>query len=168
MAPTLLRAAQWKRLPLSLTLAVLSIATLPAAWYWWSVERLSAQNLQQTSQRESVMAPLEGQVSQHLAGWKSAQANVASVQEKIKSLGESPDQWSHRSITIENQRMSRTDVEVYLRDLVTNDRNLLVPSTINIRVAKPDDSVFVVHQGLDSADALIVTIKADLYTRGAS
>ena len=168
MSVTLLRAAQRKRLPLSLVLAVLSIATLPAAWYWWSVERLSAQALQQASQRELIMSPLESQVSQNVAGWKSAQSNVASVQEKIKTLGEAPDQWSHRSITIENQRMSRIDVEVYLRDLVTNNHNLLVPSTISIRAAKPGDSVFIVHQGLDGADALIVTIKADLFTRGAS
>ena len=168
MASDLLRSEKGKRWSFSLILAMLSVLTLPAAWYWWSLERLSALDLQQTRQRESVMAPLESQVGTHLSSWKAAQANVASVQEKIKAMGETPDQWPHRSITIDNQRMSRVEVEQYLRDLTNDDRNLLVPTTINVRAAKAGESVFLLHQGLDRADALVVTIKADLYTRGAS
>ncbi|MFZ4480732.1 MAG: hypothetical protein ACOYNZ_12655 [Rhodoferax sp.] len=144
---------------------MLSVAALPGAWYWWSVERLSAQGLRQTLQREAVVAPLEKQVLSHLADWKSAQANIASVQERIKSMGETPDQWSHRTITIDNQRMSRVEVERYLNDLGTDQNNLLVPAGINVRAAKPGESIFATHRGQDSADALTVTIKAELYTR---
>lgn len=118
-------------------------------------------------QRASVMLPLEGQVNAHLAAWAGAQANVADVKEKIRSVGEWPELWARRTITIENQRMSRAEVEKYLGELANNDRSLLVPSTINIRVAKPAESVFVAHQGLDSAEALVVTIKAELYTRSS-
>ena len=168
MARDLFRMAQGKRWPLSWVLAALSVATLPAAWYGWSVERLSARSLQQSIQRETVMAPVEGQVASRLSSWKTAQANVATVQEKIKSIGETPDQWSHRSVTIDNQRMSRIELEQYLRDLTTDDRNLFVPTTVNVKAAKADSSIFVLHQGMDSSDALVVTIKADLYTRGAS
>ena len=162
------RFARWKRLPLSWGLAVLSVAALPGAWYGWSLERQSALELQQALQREAVMAPLESQVADHLASWKTAQANVASVREKIKSMGEMPEQWSHRTITMDNKRMSRVEVERYLRDLGNDGRNLLVPTSINIQAAKPGESVFAVHKGQDSADALIVTIKAELYTRGGS
>lgn len=160
-------AVKAKRWQLSWVLAMLSIAALPSAWYWWSFERLSARELQQTLKREAVVGPLETQVNSHLAGWKAAQANVASVQEKIKKMGETPDQWSHRTITIDNQRMSRVEVERYLQELSTDERNLLVPASINVRAAKPGESIFVSHQGQDSADALVVTIKAELYTRSA-
>jgi hypothetical protein len=157
-----------KRWGLTWLLAVLSIAALPLAWYWWSLERVSARELQQVRTRESVVAPLESLVNTHLAGWKTAQANVASVQEKIKSMGEAPDQWSRRTITIDNQRMSRQEVEKYLRDLTNDERNVLVLNTLSIRAAKPAESVFATHKGQDSPDSLVVIIKADLYTRGAS
>ena len=114
------------------------------------------------------MAPLESQVIDHLASWKTAQANVASVREKIKSMGEMPDQWSQRTITMDNKRVSRIEVEHYLRDLSNDGRNMLVPAIINIQAAKPGESVFAIHKGQDSAEALIVTIKAELYTRGGS
>jgi hypothetical protein len=167
MAGELLRSLKGKHWSLSMILAMLSVFTLPAAWYWWSLERLSALDLQQTRQRESVTAPLASQVGSRLSSWKAAQANVASFQEKIKSMGETPAQWSHRSITIDNQRMSRVEAEQYLRDLTNDDRNLLAPTTISIRAAKAGESVIVEHKGLDKSDALVVTIKADLYTRGA-
>jgi hypothetical protein len=162
------RFTNWKRLPLSWGLAVLSVAALPGAWYGWSLERQRAHELQRSLQREAVMAPLESQVIDHLASWKTAQANVASVREKIKSMGEMPDQWSQRTITMDNKRMSRIEVEHYLRDLSNDGRNMLVPAIINIQAAKPGESVFAIHKGQDSAEALIVTIKAELYTRGGS
>ena len=167
MSDALFRAKKEKRWPLFLILAMLSVFTLPAAWYWWSFERLNALDLRQTRQRESVMAPLESQVGSRLANWKTARADVASVQEKIKAMGETPEQWSHRSLMIDNQRMSRVEVEQYLHGLTNDDRNLLAPTAINIRASKAGESVFVRHKGLDKADALVVTIKADLYTRGA-
>lgn len=157
-----LKSARWQ---LPWVLALLSVAALPGAWYWWSLERLSARALQQTLQREAVVAPLESQVTTHLANWKAAQAGVTAVQEKIKTSGEAPQQWSQRSITIDNQRMSRVEVERYLRELRTDERSLLVPSSLNVRAAKPGESIFAAHQGQDSADALVVTIKAELYTR---
>ena len=160
-------AVKSKRWQVSWVLAMLSVAALPSAWYWWSLERLSARALQQTLQLEAVVAPLENQVTAHLSNWKAALSGVAAVQEKVKTSGEAPQQWSHRSITIDNQRMSRVEVERYLRELRTDERNLLVPSSLNVRAAKPGESVFAVHQGQDSADALVVTIKAELYTRSA-
>lgn len=166
MSDVMFRVMSNKRWPLSWVLAAMSVVTLPAAWYGWSFERLSVHDLQQLNQREAVMAPLESQVALRLSSWKSTQANITSVQEKIKAIGETPEQWSHRSITIDNQRMSRVEVEQYLHGLVTNDRSLLVPATINVRAVKAGESVFVSHQGLDSSDSLMVSIKADLYTRG--
>ena len=168
MTPEPLRTSKGKRWSLYLILALASVLTLPAAWYWRSIERLKALDLQQVRQRESVMAPLEAQVSARLLRWKAAQANVTMLQEKVKVAGETPDQWSHRGITIDNQRMSRVELEHYLRDLTTDQRNQFVATTINVRVAKVGESVFVVHQGKDSADALVVTIKANLYTRVGS
>jgi hypothetical protein len=155
---------QWIRV--SWVVAMLSIFALPAAWYWWSYERVSARQLQQLHQRELVLAPLESKVSSRLAGWKSVQASLASVKEKIKATGESPDLWTRRTITIDNQHMSRVEAEQYLRDLTNNEHNLLVPAAILVRASKPGESVFTSHQGQDGADALLVTIKADLYTRG--
>ena len=161
-------AVKSRRWQLSWTIAVLSVAALPAAWYWWSLERLSASELQQTLRREAVVAPLEGQVNSHLSSWKAAQANLASVQERVKTMGEVPNQWSRRTITIDNQRMSRVEVESYLLSLRNDQRTLLVPSSIHIRASKPGESLYVTHRGQDSADALVVTIKAELFTRGAS
>lgn len=149
----------------SWVMAMISVLALPAAWYWWSYERASARELQQLRKRESVLAPLESQVSTRLAGWKSAQANVASVQETIKSTGETPGQWTRRTITIDNQNMSRVEAEQYLRDLTNDERTLLVPTALLVRALKPNESVFTIHQGQDSMGALVVTIKADLYTR---
>lgn len=160
-----LRTSKGKRWSLYLMLAMLSVVTLPAAWYWRSLERLSALDVQQILQRESAMAPLESQVGQRLLRWNAAQSSVSAVQEKAKVAGETPDQWSHRSITIDNQRMSRVELDQYLREMTTDERNLFVATTISVRTAKTGDSVFVDHQGLDAADALVVTIKASLYTR---
>ncbi len=159
-------AVKPKRWQVAWILAMLSVVALPAAWVWWSFERLSARELQQILQREAVVAPLQTQVTARLANWKSALANVAAVQERTRTMGESPDQWSRRTITIDNQRMSRVELERYLVDLSNGQQKLLVPTSINVRSAKPGESIFAVHQGQDSADALLVTVKAELYTRG--
>jgi len=163
-----LRTAKGKRWSLYLILAMLSVVTLPAAWYWRSLERLNALDLRQIRQRESVMAPLENQVRERLLQWKAAQSSVTTAQDKVKMAGEMPDHWSHRSIMIDNQRMSRVELEQYLREMTTDERNLFVATTINVRASKTGDSVFVDHQGLDAADGLVVTIKASLYTRVGS
>lgn len=168
MTPDPLRTSIGKRWPLYSILAMLSVLTLPAAWYWRSVERLAALDLQQIRQHESVMAPLETQVGERLSRWQAAQADTGRVHNEILRVGETPDQWSQRSITIDNQRMSRQEFEKYLGDLVTDERNLFVPTAVNVRASKSGESVFVAHQGLDAADALIVTIKAGLYTRTGS
>ena len=160
-------AVKLKRWQVSWILAMLSVAALPSAWYWWSLERLSAREFQQTLQREAVVAPLQARVTFRLANWKSAMANVTSVQERIRTMGESPDLWSRRTVTIDNQRMSRVEVERYLADLSSGQDRLLLPSSINVRAARPGESMFVAHQGQDSADALLVTVKAELFTRGA-
>lgn len=168
MPEALLRTSKGKRWSIYLILATLSVVTLPAAWYWRSLERLNALDLQQIRQRESVMAPLENQVGERLLRWKAAQSSVTTVQDKAKVAGEMPDQWSHRSIMIDNQRMSRVELEQYLREMTTDERNLFVVTTINVQASKTGDSVFVDHQGLDTTNGLVVTIKASLYTRVGS
>jgi hypothetical protein len=146
---------------------VLSIIALPAAWYWWSQERVDARWLEQSLRREAAMEPMEGRVASNLSAWKLALANVATVQEKVKFMGEVPEQWTKRSITLDNQRMSRVEAQKYLRELTNDEQNLMLPSTIFVKAAKPGESLFAADQGQDAPESLIVTIKADLYSRGA-
>lgn len=128
---------------------------------------MDAQWLQLSLRRESAMEPLEGRVASNLSAWKSALANDAPVQEKIKSMGEVPGQWTQRSITLDNQRMSRVEAQKYMSELTNDNQNLLIPSTIFVKAAKPGESLFATDQRQDAPEALIVTIKADLYSRVA-
>lgn len=145
--------------------AAISIVSVPACAYWWSAECAQAERLQQLRQREAVLQPLEGQVSTRLASWKGTQAKVDSAMDAVTRQGESAEQWQRRTLTIENQRMSRSEVEQYLAELVTNEHSLFLPSTLYLKAARPQESVFTAHQGQDSPGAIIVTIKADLFTR---
>jgi hypothetical protein len=148
-------------------LAAIAIVSLPLTWYWWNVERLRGREIQQLRQQVASGVPLQQQVTARIAEWNLAQANTAAMREKVRALGEEPGQWQHRTITIESQRMSRVEAERYLRDLTNNQRSVFVPTVIHLKAAKANESVFSPHQGLDSADALQVTIKADLYARSA-
>lgn len=159
------RRAPAKRWSVSWALAAASVLALPLSWYWWSAERAKAAGLQQARQHASVLAPLQSRVAAQLAEWGSVRADGAAMQQKLESLGEVPQRWQRRSITIEKERMSRVEAERYLHELVSDERALFLPSAILIKAARQEESVFAVHQGQDSPDALVVTIKADLYTR---
>jgi hypothetical protein len=148
-------------------LTAIAIVSLPLAWYWWKVEQVSALRIQQLQQRAASGVPLQERVTARIAEWKRAQAATAVMSGDVQALGEEPDQWQHRTITIDSQRMSRVEAERYLRDLTNNQRSVFVPTVIHLKATKANESVFSVHQGLDSADALQVTIKAGLYTRNA-
>lgn len=161
------RGASHRRWQAPWLLAIAAIVSLPLAWSWWSVERVSARAIQQLQQRSAASLPLEAQVSSRIRQWQSSQAATSNVQDRIRVAGEEPGQWQRRTITIESQRMSRAEAERYLRDLTNNERSVFMPSVIHLKAAKASESVFSVHQGQDSADALQVTIKADLYTRAA-
>jgi hypothetical protein len=79
-----------------------------------------------------------------------------------------PANWQSQTITLEHQPMSRREAERYLHDLSAGDHRWLVPNVIHLRAASASESLFGVHQGLDASGALLVTVKAELYTRRGS
>lgn len=146
-------------------LAAIAIVALPASWSWWSLERAAAERVRLGRDSQAAMAPLHERVASRIRQWQSLRDRTAAVQQQLAGRGETPDRWEQRSITVEGQRMSRTEAEQYLRGLMTTGDTLLVPSAIHLKAGRPGDSVFAEHQGQDHPEALVVTIKADFYTR---
>ena len=146
-------------------LAAAAMLALPASWYWWSVERATAERLARAQRGQAALAPVHGRVSERIRDWEKLRANAAAAEKILTRLGDAPQLWQRRTVTVENQRMSRAEAEQYLQGLSAGEDSLLVPSAILLKAGKPGGSVFGAHRGQDAPDALLATIKADIYTR---
>lgn len=159
-------SARRLRPALAWVLAAASVVTLPLSWLWWSHEQAHAAALRQEARRDTSLAPLTEQIGARVAAWSALREQVPARGEQLRQLGEAPATWARRTITVENQKMSRVEADQYLRELFSSEQSLFAPSVINIR-AQPGQSIYAVLRGQDQPDALAVTLRADLYTRGA-
>lgn len=141
--------------------------SLVAAGFWLGHELKSLRAHQQRQAEYQTLAELHGKVRKNLAGWDASSAALAHALKDLASQRELPEQWTRRTLSIENQAMSRAEADRYFAGLSRTRSSVSLPSAVNVRVAKPTDSVFVDHQGLDGPAAVIVTIKAEQLSKGA-
>lgn len=146
-------------------LAAVAMVTLPASAWWLGYEKAMANRISQQAQRQSVTGPLAGLIEGHLQEWAKVRGGAEAAEASLKAMGEQPELWGHRSITVENQKMSRREADEYLSGLVNTGNTLFVPSAANVRAAIPGESVFVPNQIMDNPGALLVTVKGELYSK---
>lgn len=157
------RAGRAKKLAWALSL--LAVLSVPVAWYSWSTARQQASDLASAAVRQAAVQPVLREAQARLGAWASLMAEVAPTRELLKGLGEVPGQWQSQTVALENQPMSRREAERYLLDLQSNEQRVLAATAIHLRPAQAGESLFAEHQGQDARGALLVTVKAELFTR---
>lgn len=142
-------------------LAGVPVLALPLAWRWWSHEQAQLSSLRGELRREADLLPLSRQVVERVAAWRLLSARPIAAQD-----GDAPDAWARRTLTVDNQKMSRAEADQYLRALHSSGTTLFAPSVVTVR-APAGESIYAALQGQDRADALAVTLHAELYARSA-
>lgn len=160
---TMPRTGRSRQLAWALSLG--AVLLVPLTLLHWQSARQQATSLAGSHQRHAALAPVVKAAESRLSAWGLAVAELAPTRERLQNLGEMPGSWQSQTITLEHQPMSRREAERYLHDLSSGDQRWLVPSAIHLRAASASESLFGVQQALDAPGALLVTVKAELFTR---
>ncbi|MBY0242725.1 MAG: hypothetical protein K2X55_25770 [Burkholderiaceae bacterium] len=148
-------------------LVIAAVVSLPLSYLWWSKENAAYRALQADARRAAALQPLGSQVQQASRNWQALQIQASAAQQQLQQAGVAMEGWARRSIAAENQKMSRADADVFLRDLYSSQHTLFFPSVVDVKANVPGESIFAAGDVVDRADAVIVNMKAELYTRGA-
>ena len=160
------RVCGWMR-AFAWLLSFIAVLSLPASWWWLQHERATALRMDEEMRQMRAQDEVAQRVERELSDWARMRVQLDEVYQRVEQADELPEAWTRRAVSIDSQRMSRADAERYLSDLRPDADRVLIAEAIHLRVARRGESLFVEHGGQDQADALLVTIKAELHARGA-
>lgn len=140
----------------------LSVA-LPLAVYQSSQWRNETKAYAREIENEKAAKEISAQALDHIQGWSAAKLRMPLTESVTLDADAVRD--AQMRVNIENQRMSRVEVDRVLDGLSQNTEGIFMPEAFMVRAEKAGDEIFVKNSAEDSADSLVLTIKGETVPR---
>jgi hypothetical protein len=150
-----------------LWLLLVGAVSLPVAVYAWMQVQQQTAYLERLAQQAAVLDDLDGRVAQRLDQWDLLQARRVSTIEALKASGDVEPSRFLRSVSLEQQSMSRAQAELFLSRLYGDSGEETFVSVVLIQSAGPGHGLFALHRGDDRPDAVRLTVRADTFRLNA-